>query len=73
MVLLCAAVVTVMYLGGALSNEQSFTNDPESSRATVLMNEAFPGTDQTRELVILRSAALTVDDQQFRDRSRPSS
>ena len=65
-VLLCAAAVTVMYLGGALSNEQSFTNDPESSRATTLINETFPGTEQTRELVIVKSAALTVDDQRFR-------
>ena len=67
-VLLGAAAITVMYLGGALSNEQSFTNDPESARATALINQTFPGNEQTRELVILRSAELTVDDPQFRDR-----
>jgi putative drug exporter of the RND superfamily len=55
-----------MYLGGALQNEQSFTNDPESSRAQALVDKAFPGTDQTRELVIIKSADHTVDDAQFR-------
>jgi putative drug exporter of the RND superfamily len=67
-VLVCAAAITVMYLGGALRNEQSFTNDPESARATALINQTFPGNEHTRELVIVRSAGLTVDDQQFRDR-----
>ncbi len=65
-VLLCAAAVTVLYLGGALSNEQSFTNDPESSRATALINQSFPGNNQSSELVIVQSPGLTVDDQQFR-------
>ena len=66
-VLVCAGAITVLYLGGALSNEQRFTNDPESSRATALINKAFPGNDQSREIVIVRSAGLTVDDQQFRE------
>jgi RND superfamily putative drug exporter len=66
-VLLCAAAVTVMYLGGALSNEQSFTNDPESDRAMALIDDRFPGNEQSHELVIVRSAGLTVDDQQFRE------
>ncbi len=66
-VLACAATITVLLLGGALSNEQSFTNDPESFRATNLINETFPGNNQSRELVIVRSASLTVDDQQFRE------
>ena len=61
----------MMYLGGALSNEQRFTNDPESARATALMQQSFPGDEHTRELVIIRSAGATVDDQGFRERSRP--
>jgi putative drug exporter of the RND superfamily len=65
--LVCAAAVTVLYLGGALSNEQRFTNDPESSRATALTNDAFPGNNQSRELVIVRSPGFTVDDPQFRE------
>ena len=63
-VLACAAAVTVMYLGGALSNEQRFTNDPESARATALVHERFPGDQHTRELVIVRPAAATVDGQE---------
>ncbi len=65
--LVCAAAVTVLYLGGALSNQQHFTNDPESSRATALINDKFPGNDQSRELVIVRSPGFSVDDPQFRE------
>ena len=65
--LVCAAAVTVLYLGGALSNQQHFTNDPESSRATALINDKFPGNDQSRELVIVRSPGFSVDQPQFRE------
>jgi putative drug exporter of the RND superfamily len=65
-VLACAGAAMVLLLGGALSNEQSFTNDPESSRALRVISEAFPGDSRSQELVILRSGDLTVDDQQFR-------
>ena len=64
--LVCAGAAMVLLLGGALSNEQSFTNDPESSRALQVISEAFPGDTRSQELVILRSGDLTVDDQQFR-------
>jgi RND superfamily putative drug exporter len=66
-VLACAGSLTVLYLGGALTNEDGFTNDPESFRATDLVNQAFPSDNYSRELVIVRSADLTVDDQQFRE------
>jgi putative drug exporter of the RND superfamily len=65
-VLVCAAGATIMFLGGALKNEQNFTNDPESSRALAMVTSAFPAEDQARELVIVKSAALTVDDPAFR-------
>ncbi len=55
-----------MFLGGALSNEQRFTNAPESARATTLVQQSFPGDQHTRELVIVRSTAATVDDAGFR-------
>jgi RND superfamily putative drug exporter len=57
----------VMFLGGALSNEQTFTNDPESARAMTAVSEAFPGETRSQELVILRSSDLTVDDPRFRE------
>jgi putative drug exporter of the RND superfamily len=66
-VLACAAAVTVMYLGGSLKNDQKFTNDPESSRATALLSEAFPGNNASGELVIVRAPGLTVDDPRFRE------
>ena len=71
--LIGAAAVTVMYLGGALSNEQSFTNDPESSRALAVVNDSFPGSEQTQELVIVRSPELTVDDERFREQVHATS
>jgi len=67
LLLVCAAAVTVLYLGGALSSQQHFTNDPESSRATALINDKFPGNDQSRELVIVRSPGFSVDQPQFRE------
>ena len=66
-VLVCAGAVTALYLGGALSNEDGFTNDPESFRAMALIDEAFPGNNQSPELVIVRSSGLTVDDPEFRE------
>ena len=71
--LVCAAAVTVLYLGGALSSQQHFTNDPESSRATALISDKFPGTDRSRELVIVRSPGFTVDDPQFREQVQAAS
>ncbi len=67
LVLLCAGAVTALYLGGALTNEDGFTNDPESFQAMALIDEAFPDNNQSPELVILKSADLTVDDQEFRE------
>jgi RND superfamily putative drug exporter len=69
-VLVCAAAGTFLYLGGALSNEQSFTNNPESFRAQELVDQVFPDAKQSRELVILRSETKTVDEEEFRQQVR---
>ncbi len=69
-VLVCSAGAMALLLGGALKNEQGFTNDPESFRATGLVADAFPGDDRANELVIVRSAELTVDDPVFSEKVR---
>lgn len=57
-------------LGDALTSETEFTNDPESKRADDLLEEGFPEATAISEIVIARSQSTTVDDPDFRDRSR---
>ena len=60
--------INVTLLGGALTNEFSFTNNPESQRADKLLEERLRGPRRLNEVVIVQSEALTVDDQAFRGR-----
>ncbi|MGH3104919.1 MAG: MMPL family transporter [Gaiellaceae bacterium] len=65
--LLIAVGLVVTLLGDALTTEGDVTNDPESERAYELMVERFPpDPDFVTELVVVRSATLTVDDAAFR-------
>ena len=65
-VLVGAGMLTVLYMGSALSNEVTFTNNPESKRADTLIAAGFPSSDKPQEFVILSSPTLTVDDPAFR-------
>jgi RND superfamily putative drug exporter len=60
------AVVTM--LGDALVTEIEVKNNPESSQAQALMNERMGITESKNldEMIIVRSATLTVDDAAFR-------
>lgn len=51
-------------LGGALTSEQSLTNDPDSALAQELMDTRLPG-DPPSEVVVVRSAQHTVADPAF--------
>jgi RND superfamily putative drug exporter len=55
-------------LGGGLTSEGHVTNDPASLRAYDLLDARFPGKNDYDELVVVRSARLTADDQPFRER-----
>ena len=57
-------------LGSALSSESDVTSNPESKQAQDLIDERFPGRDALDELVIVRSAELTVSSPAFRERVR---
>src|SRR3990170_167547 len=53
-------------LSDALTNEVSFTNNPESKRAETLLEERLRGPQKVNEIVIVRSADKTVDDPAFK-------
>ena len=66
-VLVVCGVMTALFLGGSLTNNDHFTSNPESARADALISQKFPATDKQQELIIVRSAALTVDSLAFRE------
>src|SRR3990172_9051324 len=53
-------------LSDALTNEISFTSNPESKRAETLREERLRGPQKVNEVVIVRSADKTVDDPAFK-------
>ncbi|MBM3947027.1 MAG: MMPL family transporter, partial [SAR202 cluster bacterium] len=65
--LAAAAVVVAGLLNQALTTEQNFTNNPESKRAELLLQERLRGPERVRETVIVRSPTLTVDQPAFRE------
>lgn len=69
-----AVWVLVFLIGGflasriseVLTNEQDFTNEPESKHALNLIEQRMGGADKASEIVIVRSPSLTVDDSQYK-------
>lgn len=61
----CGALIALL-LGGNLSGDGSFTNEPESLRADNLIADRLSPTEQVTELVVVSSDTLTVDDAAFR-------
>ena len=57
-----SVLVIVLLLGDALTTEANIAGDPESKRAERLLEERLRGTPPVREIVVVRSATLTVDD-----------
>ncbi len=65
--LVLAGLAAALWLGGALTSEISFTNNPESLRGFHLLEERMPNAaDPVAETVIIRSETTTVDDPAFR-------
>src|SRR3990172_7552310 len=52
-------------LSDALTNEVGFTNNPESKRGEILLEDRLRGPEKVNEIVIVRSADRTVDDAAF--------
>ena len=65
---LVAAASIALLLSSALTTEGEMTNDPESYRGYDLIGEHFPydPNDVVNEVVIVRSATVSVDDPDFR-------
>jgi uncharacterized membrane protein YdfJ with MMPL/SSD domain len=65
-VLVIAFVLISTLLGGALTNDNKMTNEPESVKASLLMDNRLGKTDNIDENVIISSKTLTVDDPVFK-------
>ena len=66
-VLVAAIVLTATLLGGALTIDDSATNNPESDQAYDLLEKRLGESDKTmNEIVIVRSTTLSVDDPVYR-------
>ena len=63
LVVFLASAVTL--LGDALTTEFELTNDADSVLADQLIEDRHSGPPKTNEIVIVRSASLTVDDETF--------
>ena len=62
-------VIVALFLGDALTTNDYFTNEPESVKANVLINEGFgsPGEVTFTEALVIRSDTLTLDAPQFQE------
>jgi putative drug exporter of the RND superfamily len=63
--LVAALMIITFLLGGALTNDNNMTNNPESVQANNILNDRLGKSDKMQEMVILHSATWTVDDPQF--------
>ena len=66
-VLLVALALIVLFLGGSLTTDADLTGNPESKRAELLLQDRLRGGEEEpiREIVIVHSRELTVDDPAF--------
>ena len=61
-----AGVLSAGLLGDALTTDMTYTNNTEAQRAEKVIEERLRGPDQSMELVIVRSASVTVEGSAFR-------
>ena len=66
-VIATAGVLVTTLLGGSLTTAQTLTNSSDWERGTQLIEERMSGPSGVTELVMVRSASLTVDDPAYRD------
>ncbi len=65
---LASIAIIVMFLGSALTTEQSFVNEPEAQRGIELIEGTTLEGISADETVFVRSTELNVDDPAFRER-----
>jgi len=61
-----ATFASSQFLGGALTHDVRFTNNPESLRAKELIDVRFHRSDHDTEFVIVQSRTASVDEPAFR-------
>lgn len=66
LLLLAAVYAMATMLGDVLTTEEGLLNNPDSHRANEMLEQNLRGPEQVREVVIIRSDDLTVDDAAFR-------
>lgn len=54
-------------INDSMTNDVSFTHNPESQRAADLLEERLRGPEMVKEVIIVSSDTLTVDDEVFRN------
>ena len=64
-----ALVVTGQLLDSATTTELRLSSGFESEDTRLLLEERFPSTQQPREIVVIQSDTLTVDDPAFREKA----
>lgn len=68
-ILIAAAVfLNVTLLADALTTEFGFSNNPDSVRADALLEDRLRGPKRAKEVVVVQSDRLTVDDPAFEER-----
>ena len=63
-----ALALNVTLLDDALTTEFTLTNNPDSMQANTLLEDRLHGPRKIRDIVLVRSASLTVDDAAFQER-----
>lgn len=53
-------------LAGVLTTQIGFTNNPESARASTLLQDRLSGPQKANDVIIVTSSTLTVDDASFK-------
>src|SRR5579859_5426783 len=64
MAMVVAVALSATWLSGALTTDANFTNNPQSKQADTLIKQRFGA--RNRELVIVQSRSVTVDEPAFR-------
>ncbi len=63
--IVASVAAITLFLSDSLTTEIALTNNPESVRAEDLLEQRLRGPQSTNEIIIVRSADVTVDDPQF--------
>ena len=65
-VLVLSIAISYLLLGDALTSQVSLTNNPDSEVGKQLLEDRLRGEQHAREIVIVQSETLRVEDAEFR-------